>query len=62
VEVEVEREMGFQTKKDIEDYGLEQFVRKCKARVLRFAAIQTAQSIRLVIGWTGMTLTTALAG
>ncbi|MDD5466225.1 MAG: class I tRNA ligase family protein [Anaerolineales bacterium] len=47
VEVEVEREMGFKTKKDIEDFGLEQFVRKCKARVLRFAAVQTEQSIRL---------------
>jgi isoleucyl-tRNA synthetase len=47
VEVEVEKEMGFQSKKDIEDYGLENFVRKCKARVLRYAAVQTEQSIRL---------------
>ena len=47
VEVEVEKEMGFATKKDIEDFGLEQFVRKCKARVLRYAAVQTEQSIRL---------------
>ena len=36
VEVEVEKEMGFTTKKDIEEFGLEQFVRKCKARVLRY--------------------------
>ena len=47
VEVEVEKEMGFASKKDIEDFGLEQFVRKCKARVLRYAAVQTEQSIRL---------------
>ncbi len=47
VEVNVERELGFATKKDIESYGLAQFVRKCKERVLRFAAIQTEQSIRL---------------
>ncbi len=47
VEVNVEKEMGFTTKKDIEDYGLEQFVRMCKARVLRFAAVQTGQSVRL---------------
>ncbi len=47
VEVEVEKDMGFQSKKDIEDFGLEMFVRKCKARVLRYAAIQTEQSIRL---------------
>jgi len=47
VEVEIEREMGFQSKKDIETFGLEKFVRHCKARVLRYAAIQTEQSIRL---------------
>jgi isoleucyl-tRNA synthetase len=47
VEVEVEKEMGFKTKKDIEDFGLEQFVRKCKTRVLNYAAVQTEQSIRL---------------
>jgi isoleucyl-tRNA synthetase len=35
VEVEVEKEMGFKTKKDIEDYGLELFVRKCKAQIGR---------------------------
>ena len=47
VEVEVEKQMGFTSKKDIEDYGLEKFVRLCKARVLRYAAVQTEQSIRL---------------
>ncbi len=47
VEVEVEKQKGFKSKKDIEDYGLELFVRACKARVLRYAAIQTEQSIRL---------------
>jgi isoleucyl-tRNA synthetase len=47
VEVNVEKEMGFKSKKDIEDFGLEPFVRKCKARVLRYAAVQTEQSIRL---------------
>jgi len=47
VEVEVEKELGFQFKKDIEDYGLDRFVRKCKERVLRYAAVQTEQSTRL---------------
>ena len=47
VEVEVEKQMGFKTKKDIEEFGLEQFVRNCKARVLNYAAVQTEQSIRL---------------
>ncbi len=47
VEVEVERELGFTSKKDIENYGLERFVRKCKERVLRYAAVMTEQSQRL---------------
>ena len=47
VEVEVEKELGFQSKRDIENYGIDRFVRKCKERVLRFAAVQTEQSIRL---------------
>jgi isoleucyl-tRNA synthetase len=47
VEVEVEKEKGFKSKKDIETLGLETFVRLCKARVLRYAAVQTEQSIRL---------------
>jgi isoleucyl-tRNA synthetase len=47
VEVEVEKEKGFQSKKDIESYGLAKFVRECKARVLQYAAVQTQQSIRL---------------
>ena len=47
VEVEVEKEMGFESKHDIETYGLAPFVLECKARVLRQAARQTEQSIRL---------------
>jgi isoleucyl-tRNA synthetase len=47
VEVEVEKELGFKDKHDIVRYGLDEFVRRCKERVLKFAARQTAQSIRL---------------
>jgi isoleucyl-tRNA synthetase len=47
VEVEVEKELQFRSKKDIETYGLDRFVRKCKERVLRYAAVQTEQSMRL---------------
>ncbi len=47
VEVEVEKEKGFKSKKDIEAYGLAEFVKECKARVLKYAAVQTDQSIRL---------------
>ncbi len=47
IEVEVERELGFKSKRDIEAYGLERFVNQCKARAHKFADIQTRQSIRL---------------
>ena len=47
VEVEVEKELGFKTKKDIEKYGIEKFVEACKKRVLKYAKIQTEQSIHL---------------
>jgi len=47
VEVEVEKDLGFESKRDIEAYGIAEFVKRCKQRVLRYAAIQTEQSIRL---------------
>ena len=47
VEVEVEKELGFKTKRDIETYGVEEFVNRCKARAAKYAAVQTAQSVRL---------------
>lgn len=47
VEVEVEKELGFKNKKDIEKYGIDKFVQKCKERVKNFAQIQTEQSKRL---------------
>lgn len=47
VEVEVEKELGFKTKKDIETYGVEKFVDKCRERVLKYSDIQTQQSKRL---------------
>ncbi len=39
--------MGFETKKDIEAYGLASFVNLCKQRVLEYSAVQTQQSMRL---------------
>ena len=47
IEVEVEREHGFKTKKDIEKYGIDRFVEECKGRARQFAAVQTEQSKRL---------------
>ena len=47
VEIEVEKELGFKTKRDVQAYGLEKFVNKCKERVEKYSEIQTEQSKRL---------------
>src|SRR5437879_5007536 len=38
---------GFKSKRDIERYGIAEFVERCKARVLHYAGLQTQQSLRL---------------
>ncbi|HNP89524.1 MAG TPA: class I tRNA ligase family protein, partial [Candidatus Woesebacteria bacterium] len=47
VEVEVEKEKGFRSKKEIEKYGIEKFVNDCRERTLKCAKEQTEQSKRL---------------
>ncbi len=47
VEVEVEKELGFGSKRDIEAYGVARFVQRCKERVFKYSRIQTEQSKRL---------------
>ena len=54
VEVEVEKELGLRTKKDIENLvkdsrfeSIAKFVNLCKERVKKFSAVQTEQSKRL---------------
>ena len=54
VEVEVEKELGLRSKKDIENLvpgdrkkSIAKFVQLCKDRVMKFSAIQTEQSKRL---------------
>jgi isoleucyl-tRNA synthetase len=47
VEVEVEKEAGFNSKKDILNFGLENFTNACLARVDKYSKIQTEQSKRL---------------
>jgi len=47
VEVEVEKELGLDSKRDIEEFGIEKFVDLCKERVRKFADIMTEQSKRL---------------
>lgn len=47
VEVEVEKELGFKTKRDIEDFGMDKFTHKCVDRVKHFSGIIAEQSKRL---------------
>jgi isoleucyl-tRNA synthetase len=47
VEVEVEKALGLNSKRDIEEYGLAEFTERCKERVARFAEVITEQSKRL---------------
>jgi isoleucyl-tRNA synthetase len=47
VEVEVEKALGLNSKREIEEYGLERFADACRARVAEYADVQTRQSIRL---------------
>ena len=47
VEVQVEKELGFNSKKDILEYGMDNFTNACIARVNKYAKIQTEQSKRL---------------
>ena len=47
VEVEVEKELGLKSKKDIEKYGLDKFSKKCRERVNKFSKAITDQSIKL---------------
>ena len=47
VEVEVEKQLGFKSKKDIEKYGIDKFVQMCKDRVHKYSMVQTESSIRI---------------
>ena len=47
VEVEVEKELGFESKRNVEKFGVEKFVNLCKERVKKYSQVQTNQSIRL---------------
>ncbi|MDQ5820460.1 MAG: class I tRNA ligase family protein, partial [Actinomycetota bacterium] len=47
VEVKVERDLGLNSKREIEEYGLDGFARKCRELVAESARVITEQSIRL---------------
>src|SRR5215467_10946542 len=47
VEVEVEKSLGLNSKRDIEEYGLAEFAARCKERVAHFSGVIAEQSKRL---------------
>jgi isoleucyl-tRNA synthetase len=47
VEVEVEKALGFNSKREIEAYGLDNFADRCRERVNHYGDLITQQSIRL---------------
>jgi isoleucyl-tRNA synthetase len=47
VEVEVEKELGLGSKREIEEYGLDRFAHRCRDRVARYSDVMTRQFIRL---------------
>jgi isoleucyl-tRNA synthetase len=47
VEVEVEKALGLNSKREIEEYGLAEFAARCKERVATFSEVITEQSRRL---------------
>ena len=58
VEVEVEKALGLNSKREIEAYGLDKFARACRDRVAKYGEVQTEQSSASASGWTGTTTTT----
>ena len=47
VEVEVEKALGMNSKREIEEYGLAEFAARCRERVAHYAEVITEQSRRL---------------
>jgi len=47
VEVEVEKALGLNSKREIEEYGIAEFAARCKERVAHFAGVISEQSRRL---------------
>src|SRR3989344_1543353 len=47
LEVETEKDLGFNSKKDIENFGLDTFSKACRRRVEKFSKVQTEQSMHL---------------
>ena len=57
VEVEVEKELGLKSKRDIESFGIAEFVERCKERVLTSPTARPSSRTGSATGWTGTTRT-----
>jgi isoleucyl-tRNA synthetase len=57
IEVGVERSLGLNSKREIEDYGLKEFAQRCREVVEWSSRELTEGSIRWASGWTGRTAT-----
>src|SRR5215217_1351994 len=44
VEVGVEKELGLNSKREIEEYGIAEFAERCKERVAKYVGVMTEQS------------------
>ena len=53
VEVEVEKALGLNSKREIEEYGLAEFARRCRERVAHFAECRLSSRSGSGCGWTG---------
>ena len=60
VEVEVEKELGFNSKREIEAYGLDKFCARCRDRVAEYAAYLPSSRSGSASGWTGTTRTSPM--
>ena len=59
IEVEVEKQLGLNSKREIETFGIDKFVELCKERVRKFADYpESAVRYGWATGWTGTTHTT----
>ena len=52
----LEKELGFKSKKDIEDFGIEKFVKMCKDRVENIQRSKLSNQNVWDIGWIGKIL------
>jgi len=59
VEVGVEKELGFKTKKDIEEYGIDKFTEKCVSSVLNYVKvwIDLSKKLGMWMDWENVYLT-----